>query len=115
MNENPHPQGGIAFNPQVVYRALPYENLLNRTGKHRDNTFFRHPKRDPDGLSVTTTIQACKEQFDKPIFGIRRVDVRGLRAYGLQLYPTSETHAKFVLLTTQTSQLLARTILLRET
>ena len=90
---DPHPQGEIPFNPTVVYRALPYENLIRRTGEHKENTFYRHPRRDPDGLSVTTSIAACKAQFQRPIFGIRRVDVAAVRAYGLEFFPDSDSHA----------------------
>ena len=94
MDDHPPPHAlHDTFNPRFVYRALPYDDLLNRTGKHRDNTFFRHLTRDTHGMSVTTSIASCKAQFDRPIFGIRRVDVAAVRQYGLEVFPTSPTHA----------------------
>jgi hypothetical protein len=93
MDGNPHAPRAGQFDPPVVYRALPYDNLIKRDGSHKDNVFHRHPRRDPNGLSVTTTIRECKALFERPIFGVRRVNVGALREYGLELFPTSATHA----------------------
>src|SRR5687767_6050173 len=93
MDDYPHRPDVAGFNPSVVYRALPYDNLLRKDGSHKPNVFFRHARRDTNGLSVTTTIRACKAQFERPLYGIRRVNVTALRLLGLQLFPDSGSHA----------------------
>jgi hypothetical protein len=78
----------------IVFRAVPYDKgMLRKDGSHRDAVFFRRERQDPNGLSVTTTILACKAQFDDPIFGVRSIHVGTLRDYGLELVRTSDAHA----------------------
>src|SRR4051812_42375882 len=94
MDGNPHESPDFPANPAFVYRALPYDDLLSKAGRvHKDKTFLRHPVRDKNGLSVTASIAACKAQFTREIFGIRRVNVTALRECGLELFPTSNSHA----------------------
>lgn len=77
----------------ILFRAIPYINLLRKDGSPKASIFFRREKSDPNGLSVTTTVRACKAQFNDPIFGVRSLHAGRLRAYGLELFPTSPTHA----------------------
>jgi hypothetical protein len=77
----------------ILFRAVPYDNLLRKDGTHKDAVFFRRNTTDPNGLSITTTISACKAQFDLPIFGVRSLHVGRLRNHGLEVFPSSATHA----------------------
>jgi hypothetical protein len=91
MDEEPN----VAAYPceTILFRAIPYSSLLRKDRPLKPGVFFRRERSDPNGLSVTTTVRACKAQFNEPIFGMRSLHAGRLRAYGLELFPTSPTHA----------------------
>lgn len=90
MDENP--QLGRLPSCQILFRALPYKELVRPSdGKHKHQTFMLRP--NEGGLSLFTSIEACKAHFDQPIFGIRSVQVHALRQYGLDAFPDEATHA----------------------
>lgn len=93
MDANPRPPEEAYPCDKILFRAIPYDTLLRKDGTPKDGVFFRRATSDPNGLSVTTTIQACKEQFDRSIFGILSLHTGRVRDYELEVFPTSETHA----------------------
>lgn len=89
MDENP--QLGRLPSCQILFRALPYPELVRRSdGKHKHQTFMLRP--NEDGLSLFTSIEACKAEFDNPIFGIRSVQIGELQEYGLDVFLDSPAH-----------------------
>lgn len=77
----------------IVFRAVPYPNLVRSNGTHKNGVFYRREEQDPNGLSVTTTIADCKAQFDSPICGVRSLHVGLLRDRGFDTLSSSPTHA----------------------
>jgi hypothetical protein len=93
MDENPHvPQPTYACD-EILFRALPYPELIRKNGEHKINVFYRREVSDPHGLSVATSIRACKAQFDNPIAGVRSIHIGRLRDYGLELFDRTNNHA----------------------
>jgi hypothetical protein len=94
MDENPHVPQPTYPCDKILFRAVPYDSLVRKSdGKHKDGVFIRREASDPNGLSVTTSIRACKEQFERPIFGVRTLHVGRLRDYGLELFDRTDAHA----------------------
>ena len=89
MDENPHVPVACST---ILFRAIPYDNLVRKNGEHREGVFIRRSASDPHGLSVATTIQACKDLFARPNFGVRSLHVGRLRDYGLEIFPTAPEH-----------------------
>jgi hypothetical protein len=80
----------------IVFRAVAYPNLVRGNGSHKNGVFYRREDKDPNGLSVTTTIAACKAQFtDAPICGVRSLHIGLLRDRGFDTLPSPcwPTHA----------------------
>jgi len=92
MDANPHPPAEDYPCDKILFRAIPYDTLLRKNGTPKDGVFLLRATSDPNGLSVTTTIRACREQFDRPIFGILSLHVGRLRDYGVEAFPSTETH-----------------------
>jgi hypothetical protein len=93
VDENPHVPAALACNT-IVFRAVPYPELIYKNGEHKEKVFIRRHEGDPHGLSVATSIRACKEQFtDRPICGVRSLHVGKLREYGLELFDLGNQHA----------------------
>lgn len=89
MDENP--QAVRLPSCQILFRALPYPDLIRRSdGKHKHQTFMLRP--NEDGLSLFTSIEACKGEFDSPIFGVRSLHIGQLREYGLDVFLDSPAH-----------------------
>lgn len=92
MDENPHVPAPFSCDT-ILFRAIPYDSLVRKSGEHKEGVFFRRQLNDPNGLSVATTIRACKELFNQPIFGVRSLHVGRLRDYGLELFDLLNQHA----------------------
>lgn len=92
MDENPHVPAPLPCDV-IVFRAIPYDNLIRKNGEHKEGIFIRRQVSDPRGLSVATTIRACKELFNEPIFGVRTLHIGRLREYGLELFDLRGQHA----------------------
>lgn len=94
MNENPHaPLIETYPCEQILFRALPFEGLVRRSdGVHKRQTFIRREEKDPKGLSLFTSIAACKAAMERPIYGVRSVHVGTLRDYNLDVFPDTVDH-----------------------
>jgi hypothetical protein len=94
MDENPQAPPAEFQCSDILFRALPVYYLVREDGTHHPKVFIRR-ENHPAGLSLFTTIRGCKENpdFQNPIFGVRSVHVGRLRDNGLEVFPTSDTHA----------------------
>lgn len=94
MEENPDARSDPFQCSDILFRAVPYEDLVRKSdGVHKHQTFIRRSQQDPDGISLFTSIQDCKDAFEDPIFGIRSVHIGTLRDYELEAFRSSLTHA----------------------
>lgn len=90
MDENPLPPLPC---DAILFRALIYENLIAKDGSHKVATFIRRREADPNGLSISDTIQHCKESMPTGIiFGVRSVHIGTLRDNGFDVFLDSPGH-----------------------
>lgn len=77
----------------ILFRAVIYENLVRKSdGSHKPRTFIRRRENDPNGLSVSTTIDGCRRSLPAGIFGVRTIHVGTLRDHGFDVVMDSQTH-----------------------
>ncbi len=77
----------------ILIRSLIYPNLISKEdGSHKERAFIRRKDSDPQGMSVTTTIQEAKDALPRGIFGARSVHIGRLRDNGLDVIMDTPTH-----------------------
>ena len=73
----------------ILFRAIPDVHLLDKHQKPKKNCFYRRENSDPRGISLFSTIQACKDSCRREMFGVQSVHVGHLYDLpsGLWLFP----------------------------
>lgn len=85
---------------QTLYRAITYNDWLKKNNIEVRHQLFYRINKDASGLSVDTTPEACRANFQEPIFGlvdltagqIREVTTRESSDDRLDVVPTTATH-----------------------
>jgi hypothetical protein len=90
MDENPLPPLPCEA---ILFRAIINSGSFKKDGSPKPQIFIRRREADPNGLSITDTIQHCKESMPSGlIFGVRSVHIGTLRDNGFDVFPDSPTH-----------------------
>lgn len=76
----------------ILYRAIPYPEWVRRSdGVHKHQTFML--RSGEDGLSLFASIEACKNHFNEPIFGVRSIKVQALQDHNLDVFRDDANHS----------------------
>jgi hypothetical protein len=81
---------------KIVFRAIPYPDWRTKDGRPTNQLFYYKPDRDGIGLSVSPTVEDCRDNFTAPIYGIVSLHVGRIRDLGLDVVPDKPTHANIV-------------------
>lgn len=91
---------GLAAYPdeQSLYRAIIYDDWLKKNNTEVKHSLFYRFEKDVSGLSIDTTPQACKANFQQPIHGLISMNAGQIREVTkedgehLDVIPTTVTH-----------------------
>ena len=83
---------------QPLYRAIIYDDWLRKNNTEVRHSLFYRFEKDTSGLSVDTTPEACRANFQAPIHGLIEMSARRIREVAisdgdhLDVVPTTPTH-----------------------
>ena len=93
------PSGLTAYpDDQSLYRAIIYDDWLKKNNTEVKHSLFYRFEKDVSGLSIDTTPQACRANFQQPIYGLVDMTAGQIREVTksandrLDVIPTTATH-----------------------
>ena len=84
---------------QSLYRAIIYDNWLRKNNTEVKHPLFYRLDKDVSGLSVDATAEACRANFQEPIYGLVDMTAGQIREIAksdgdpLDVIPTTATHS----------------------